>query len=65
MAQARRREAWDRTADLMAHLGNLHAGQVLWTSRDFHPFAETPTELPGLGGFAAVLPQTTLKASPS
>jgi len=61
MAQARRRDAWDRTADLMAHLGNLHAGQALWTRRDFHPFAEPETERPGLEGFAGILPRSEMK----
>lgn len=61
MAQARRRDAWDRTADLMALWGNLHAGQAVWSRADFHPFAATKTELPGLEGFAGILPRTEMK----
>lgn len=42
MARGKQREAWNHTADLMAHLRNLQRGSKsdpLWLREDFHPFS--------------------------
>ena len=63
MARARGNDAWNHTADLMAHLGNLQALEVVWQRADFHPFLDAPgIETVGLASFATILPHSTLKA---
>ena len=46
MAEAREKSAWNRTADLIANLANIHCGTeenpAPYRRADFHPFLPSP-----------------------